>query len=265
MTTQLGKLSIGLVARNGVALKGLGGESLHSLFYQVLKNHSPELASEIHAQDGLKPFSLTPPIKDYQAGMSCIIVPPEATLNFDLSFMTAKLLSATISALVSMVQDGNMLMLSRKPIVVTSLDLCNGSFSSFENVISEASPNNSIELEFITPTSFKRNEIQAVFPEAGLVFSSLLNRWNTFSDRKIAEDCINLFPSIKVSRYNLTTELINFSKYKMLGFTGRVEYEMPKGAPDTFLREMNALASFATYSGVGVKTSMGMGQVRRVV
>ena len=58
MVIQLGKLSIGLVARDGIALKGLGGESLHGLFYRILKNHSPELASEIHAQDGLKPFSL---------------------------------------------------------------------------------------------------------------------------------------------------------------------------------------------------------------
>ena len=54
MTTQLGKLLIGLVAKDGVALKGLGGESLHGLFYRILKNRSPELASEIHSQDGLK-------------------------------------------------------------------------------------------------------------------------------------------------------------------------------------------------------------------
>lgn len=103
-----------------------------------------------------------------------------------------------------------------------------------------------------------------LFPEPRLVFSSLLRHWNTFSDVKLSEEYQELLPSIKVSSYSLRTELIHFSKYKMLGFKGKTEYRLPERCPSDFYKAMNALADFAFYAGVGAKTTMGMGQTRRI-
>ena len=106
--------------------------------------------------------------------------------------------------------------------------------------------------------------MQFIFPQPELVFSSLLKRWNAFSELKIPEEHAAYFPSIKVSSYDLRTQLVHFSRYKIIGFKGEVEYELPGNASEGFRREVNALADFASYSGVGAKTAMGMGQVRRI-
>ena len=71
------------------------------------------------------------------------------------------------------------------------------------------------------------------------------------------------FEKIRVTRFRLKTELVNFSKYKIIGFVGKVVYELPETIDKEIKNTINALADFAFYSGVGYKTTMGMGQVRR--
>jgi CRISPR-associated endoribonuclease Cas6 len=264
VAVELGKLTVGLQAESGVKLKGLGGEALHALFFRILRQNSSELASKMHNQKEQRPFSLTPPLRDCELRQGYTIVFPRTTLTFDLAFLTEELLNTSVSAFLSVLQEERVLSLSRKPVILQSLDFCEGSFSSFPKVLSGASLSPLIALEFVTPTSFRKNEMQVTFPQPELVFSSLLKRWNAFSELKLSKEHIARFASIKVSSYELHTELVHFSKYKIIGFKGKVEYELPKNAPDDFLRAVNALADFASYPGVGTKTAMGMGQVRRV-
>jgi CRISPR-associated endoribonuclease Cas6 len=261
---EVGKLTVGLLAEGGVRLRGLGGEALHGLFFRILKQYSSDLASQIHEQEEQRPFSLNPTIGDFELNRGYTVVSPGTTLTFDLAFLNGQLLTASVSAFLSVLQDGWVLTLSRKPVVLQNLDLDAGSFSSFPKIFSNASATRAITLEFITPTSFRKNEMQVVFPQPELVFSSLLRRWNAFSALKIPEEHAVYFPAIKVSSYDLHTQLVHFSRYKIIGFRGKVEYELPGDASEDFVREVNALAAFAFYSGVGAKTSMGMGQVRKI-
>jgi CRISPR-associated endoribonuclease Cas6 len=45
---------------------------------------------------------------------------------------------------------------------------------------------------------------------------------------------------------------------------GRVTYHLKDRQNWEMHRQLNLLADFAFYSGVGAKTAMGMGQVRRI-
>lgn len=263
MASQLGKVAVGLLVESGARLRGLGGEVLHALLFRTLKQYSSELASKIHNQTEQRPFSLSPPLGDCEFRQGYVVVSPGTTMTFGLAFLSEELLAGSISAFLSVLQEGQVLSLSRKPVILQNLDLCKGSFSTFSKILSNASATPVITLEFVTPTSFRKNEIQVVFPGPELVFSSLLKRWNTFSEMKIPEEHATYFPSIKVSSYDLRTQLVHFSRYKIIGFKGKVEYELPGNASEGFLRDVNSLANFASYSGVGVKTAMGMGQVRR--
>lgn len=263
MASILGKLRIGLQAGNGLRLKGLGGEALHGLFFRLLRQTSPELASEIHRQEDQRPFSLTPPLTDCELRGGYVIASPGTTLSFDLAFLSEELFAVCVSAFLSILQDGRTVILSRQPVVVQSVDLREGAFSSFERIISEASLSSRIVMQFVTPTSFRKNEMQVTFPQPELVFSSLLRRWNAFSQFELPVEHLSDFASIKVSSYDLHTELVEFSKYKIIGFKGKVEYELPRDGSTVFVRTVNALAQFAIYSGVGAKTAMGMGQVQR--
>jgi CRISPR/Cas system endoribonuclease Cas6 (RAMP superfamily) len=57
--------------------------------------------------------------------------------------------------------------------------------------------------------------------------------------------------------------MLRFRRAMQVGFVGRVTYGLM--ADDEPLRcQLNALAGAALYTGVGMKTTMGMGQCRRV-
>ena len=58
--------------------------------------------------------------------------------------------------------------------------------------------------------------------------------------------------------------MLRFRHSPQVGFVGRVTYRL-MAEDDAARCQLNALADLAFYSGVGMKTTMGMGQSRRVV
>jgi CRISPR-associated endoribonuclease Cas6 len=263
----IGSLVVGLETETDIRIKGLGGEALHGLVFGLLHKTAPDVASKLHQLEEQKPFSLSTFLEGHElkAGYSQIAGGKKAT--FKLSIFTKELLTTTINAFFTSLAEGEIHNLSGKPVTIATVNIGvmeANSITSFVKLLREASAETIINLEFLTPTCFKGNDIQTLFPEPKLVFSSLLRRWNAFSDTKLPEEYLGLLSSVKVSNYTLHTELINFSKYKMIGFRGRVEYRLPEETAEAFQQAMNALADFAFYAGVGAKTAMGMGQTRRI-
>ena len=77
--------------------------------------------------------------------------------------------------------------------------------------------------------------------------------------RAIADWCEE---HVIVARYSLETRYLPSSKFGQSGFQGDVTYEV-KGTPTAPEAQWLApLARFALFSGVGYKTTMGMGQAR---
>ena len=68
---------------------------------------------------------------------------------------------------------------------------------------------------------------------------------------------------VAVSRYDLSTRVISAGRYKLLGFVGECTYRILDQA-SPFTPELNMLADFALFSGVGMKKGQGMGQTRRI-
>jgi len=84
---------------------------------------------------------------------------------------------------------------------------------------------NSIEkvsFYFLSPTSFRRQGQQLLFPLPELIFGNLLNRWNQLSSFPFEKIDVEEFGRIMISQYNLSTEMIKFSNYKVIGFKGKV-------------------------------------------
>ncbi len=98
-------------------------------------------------------------------------------------------------------------------------------------------------------------------PLPELVFGSLLARWNAFAPlalpdelRRYAQECL------AVSRYRLQTQALKFGQATSVGFTGACQYTALVW--DAYwLRAVSLLSAYAFYSGVGVRTAVGMGQV----
>jgi len=263
----IASLNVGLTTEAEIRLKGLGGEALHGLVFTVLSQSSLIETSELHDSDEQKPFSISPFIDGHKLRGGFSFLDRGKTATFRICTFTEELLAAFVQAFFLSMAEGKILRLSGKPVTLNLLNFGqneNNSITSFNNLFTKALAEPVITLEFASPTCFKGKGIQTMFPEPKLVFSSLLKRWNAFSDEKINEEYQGLFTTIKVSSYNLRTELIHFSKYKMIGFKGNVEYRLPDKSIPEFQKSVNALANFACYAGVGAKTAMGMGQVNRI-
>lgn len=118
-----------------------------------------------------------------------------------------------------------------------------------------------ISFTFCTPTNFRQGAYDSSMPTRESIFSSLANRWNKFSSRNIEPNFTELiFPSF----FDIRTEVSTDSRSKFIGCIGDITYRIMGDAGADTIKQINALADFALYSGVGRKTPMGMGMTRRI-
>ncbi len=120
-----------------------------------------------------------------------------------------------------------------------------------------------IGLDFRSPTTFKSGGKHVPLPLPGLVFGSLLERWNACAPiafphelRRYAEECLAL------TQYKLSTRPVPAKSGSLrVGFVGEVSYTS-LNYDRYWMSLLGVLAEFALYAGVGAGTSMGMGQCR---
>lgn len=128
--------------------------------------------------------------------------------------------------------------------------------SSFEK-LTQVSPKKVVELQFLSPTSFKQGKDIQPFPLPELVFSSLLRRWNTFAPEHLHFSAIE-WKGLS-SAYELKTYALKMEAGAEIGAQGWVRYRFSDAEQ---ARVATILAHFALFAGVGRKTAMGMGQAR---
>jgi CRISPR-associated endoribonuclease Cas6 len=129
-----------------------------------------------------------------------------------------------------------------------------------------------VEISFLSPTSFsiKRDlplHRAQVLPLPDLVFGNLTRRLSSLhpelgplpSYHDLGGDAIVL------GRYEIRTRIMSFRAHEQLrpGFVGSVEFLLDPTLTRESRLAFHFLAGFAFYSGVGVRTTWGMGQARR--
>jgi CRISPR-associated endoribonuclease Cas6 len=111
-------------------------------------------------------------------------------------------------------------------------------------------------------------------PTPTSVFGSLLRRWNHHSGLEFSPDIID---ALQPSYFNIRTEVAQDPRSQFqytgakvnpanqfMGCVGKVTYQILGSCDRTTIKQLNTLADFALYAGVGRKTPMGMGMCRRV-
>ena len=118
-----------------------------------------------------------------------------------------------------------------------------------------------ISFTFCTPTNFRQGVYDSAMPTRESIFGSLANRWNKYSNMTIESTFTEaIFPSF----FDIRTEVSTDSRSKFIGCVGEVSYRIMGDVNPVAIKQINALADFALYSGVGRKTPMGMGMTRRL-
>lgn len=133
-----------------------------------------------------------------------------------------------------------------------------------ERFMSNSAPiSKGVDVDFVTTASFRRDGRYVIFPEIYLIVQSLLNRWNNFSSSFVVEGenlpqvLANFFV---VKDYDFYSQLFLLEHQKIAGFCGRMSADFE--GDNTTNKLLGLLFEFANYSGVGIKTALGMGAVK---
>lgn len=135
-------------------------------------------------------------------------------------------------------------------------------YATYADIYAQASEEErQINLAFCTPTAFRQMHFDTALPTRDLVFNSLLRKWNQYSGIEFFSDLIEpIYPSF----FDIHTEIIDDARSKFIGCVGVMNFRILGEVESMKIKQINALADFALYSGVGRKTPMGMGMVRRI-
>ena len=140
-------------------------------------------------------------------------------------------------------------------------------YINYSELIERASPKNRrITLQFLTPTSFRRGNVDFPLPDPRLVFRSYRKRFEEFFYQVAFlpdfDEQVEFYTGI-ADLYRLQTAKIKTKKVPLIGFTGKVTYYIDRQAPPDLVYQMNLLADYAFFCGTGRKTTVGMGQTVR--
>jgi CRISPR-associated endoribonuclease Cas6 len=120
-----------------------------------------------------------------------------------------------------------------------------------------------VTFQFTSPVVFKSGGLSQPLPSPALIFNSLLERWNAFAPltfapevRRYVDECL------AVSRFELKSRAVPLKEGGLrIGAVGRLT--LTATHPDKFwLGQVQTLAAFAQYAGLGQGSTQGLGQCR---
>lgn len=120
--------------------------------------------------------------------------------------------------------------------------------------------NNKIRYRIITPVSYKSDNRYIIIPDIAIILSNIINKWNAFSTNKIDKEIYEEYlKKTYISNYNVRTTTFSIEKVKIKSYIGEIEITI--NANQMMSNILNLLFEFAELSGLGIKTSMGMGGI----
>jgi CRISPR-associated endoribonuclease Cas6 len=132
-----------------------------------------------------------------------------------------------------------------------------------QNDWKQASPKESAKFQFISPVGFKNSGKQNILPTPFAVFNSLMAKWNSaFGEELLESYCKNInLNRIMVDSFDIKTNEFKLKDGLVFrGCVGSIAYDFREMNCEDEKRALSWLSKFAFFSGIGYKTTQGMGQ-----
>jgi|GEM_PF-640713 len=117
-----------------------------------------------------------------------------------------------------------------------------------------------IQVKFVTPTSFKQNGQYVLYPTVQMMVGNLVHKWNALNSDMVIEDeyAVNqIMEGLSIHSYKLQSANFTMKGIRVSGFVGEVLLKPRLSEP--LLEIAKLLFYFANYSGIGIKSTLGMG------
>ncbi|WP_019001908.1 CRISPR system precrRNA processing endoribonuclease RAMP protein Cas6 [Succinimonas amylolytica] len=121
------------------------------------------------------------------------------------------------------------------------------------------------DIRIITPMSFKSEGGYCIFPDIRKIYKSMMNRYDTAmkdsSSTVFDLSALNeLCETTAITRYNLRSRMFPVDGASIPSFSGTISLRF--SGSKSMINFAHMLFRFGEFSGVGVKTSIGMGAIR---
>jgi CRISPR-associated endoribonuclease Cas6 len=289
-------LVVNFMPKTAIYPEFLTGRHIHALFLTLVSSVDQELGDRLHGERVNKGFGLSPilvmenrslvigngslvmgkpkpktrstnsqsPIRNYQ-----LPIPPSTPCWWRISLLDEVLFSQLTGIWLNLNPDRPFHLGSADLSITSILGTPQSSqlwanFATYQQIYDRASETEKIiTFHLATPTAFRQGKYDSPLPTRDNVFKSLCDRWNAYSEIQISPEIIEyIFPS----RFDIKTEVVtNYDKHHFIGCVGEIGYRILGDVEPIVIKQINALADFALYAGIGRKTTMGMGMVRRVI
>lgn len=179
--------------------KGYGGLDIHGWFFNWLHAYDPLLSQKLHDLED-KPFSMgsLAGVKREQ-GQTHLIIDKE--YSFSIAGLNTEVCNL-LNEMVSLLPGTDLRLGSAVLKIKEVLPLFRGRGLTYQEILGKTKTSPRFRMEFRSPTSFRKNGSQIVFPQPELIMQNLWRRWNIFSKNTLPES-IDDFSFIQVSRYKL--------------------------------------------------------------
>ncbi|NJR39366.1 MAG: CRISPR-associated endoribonuclease Cas6 [Leptolyngbyaceae cyanobacterium CSU_1_4] len=267
-------LILNLLPTSSIAPGYLTGKHLHALFLTLVSSVDRALGDRLHEQKTEKAFTLSPLQVSDRTPRDRLLqwdykrsIPAGTACWWRISLLDEELFSHLTPLWLNLnpTQSSH---LGSADLQITSIlgtpQLTQpwANFSPYSQLYEQASDSTrQIAFSLCTPATFRQGKYDSALPTRDCVFHSLLKRWNRYSGIPFPETLVEyLFPSF----FEVRTELVNDPNSKWAGCVGVISYRILGDADSVAIKQINALADFALYAGIGRKTTMGMGITRRL-
>lgn len=261
-----------LISATDVTLPAQVGRANYAATLQALATVDPALVTALHDADGPKPLTCSS-ILNSRANRGGILIRAGQPYDVRITGLTAPVSAALEQALLSQPLTTWELEHHRFQVAAVTCDAAVNRWSgrtTYETLAatqllrSDNLPRHAT-LDFVSPTAFKSGGITVPVPLPNLVFGSLVERWNQFSPITLSPEMRRFGEEmVAISRYHLESQPVDGKQGGLrIGGVGQATY-IALGGDRYWLGLLNMLADFTLYSGVGVQTTTGMGQARRV-
>jgi CRISPR-associated endoribonuclease Cas6 len=268
---------VNLIAASDGALPLTQGALAHAAFLDLVRAADPDLAAYFHGQNARQPFTISP-LRDLPGGgpgESGYRLRAGNRAALRLTLLDPDLFMAFLKRLLA-AGPNLRLRIGDVTFAVEGAIGAPGShpwagYTTAGELRKAAGMEQRIRMFFASPTAVSlggkgpAKQRMVLIPIPQYVFASLRGAWNRLTGDEIpigfeewVADCV----FVREVR-NWQTAVYQLKRGVHPGGYGDVTFEALDPAP-TFLHLLNLLADFAFFSGVGSKTTMGMGQARRL-